>query len=82
MTSAQYDVGYGIGHAAAMAKISDLNERDPFWRSAGTLNGDDLDDMAHPDAFSDALDALPECEAAEISDAVHAGISAAMVATS
>lgn len=75
MTATEYAAAHDIGYAAAEARLSDLNERDPHWRDAGGYDRHDLDDAVHPDAFAAALDALPLCDAAHVSDAVHAGVS-------
>jgi hypothetical protein len=72
MTSTDYDIAYTIGRDAGAQVMLD-RAPDTEW---------DLDERVFPDAFSDALDALPQYEADEISDAVHAGILSAWEACS
>lgn len=75
MTAREYAQAHDIGYRGAVSIIGDARELDYDVFATGRLDRDDVDDRAFPDAFSEALEALPELEAPEISDAVHAGIS-------
>jgi hypothetical protein len=57
MTDSQHSVAYRLGYCAATQAIYNLNERDPFWREARSHDREDIRDAAHPEAFSEALDA-------------------------
>jgi hypothetical protein len=63
-----YYVAWAIGFDAA---AHHLNEDDYDYEA--------VDDLAHPEAFSYALDQIPEAEAPEISQAVRDGILAAYI---
>jgi hypothetical protein len=67
MDTKRYYQAWSIGFDGAVAL---LNE--DFWPTLA-----DLDDSVHPEAFSYALDQIPEYEAPEISEAVHDGIAEA-----
>lgn len=58
-----------IGYVHAAERIANLAELHP-----DRDDEEGFDDRVFPEAFSEALDFLPEIEADEISDAVHEGI--------
>ena len=64
MNAHQYFVAASIGREHATDRLSRRCD-DDF---------ESFDDAVFPDAFAEALDALPTCEAPEVSDAVHAAI--------
>jgi hypothetical protein len=75
MTAREYALAHDLGYAEARQVIQDLYEADPRWRMDGTYDREDVDDRAFPHAFEQALEALPQLEAADISDPVHTGVS-------
>lgn len=72
MIEKDYKLAFGIGHDAATQELHGGPHQDHY--ADGTRDHDDLDDAAHPGAFSEALELLANVPAAEISEAVHAGI--------
>ena len=71
MTQDDYNLAYSIGYDAARETWGRLAELSP--------DRDDLygfDDRVHPQAFADALDALPNEDAPDVSEPVHEGIAA------
>ena len=71
MTNDDYMIAYRIGDDAAREVWGRLADLHPDKDDA-----QGFDDRAFPDAFSDALDALPNEDAPDVSDAVHEGIAA------
>lgn len=63
LTDAEYNSAMAIALDHCVAEFDAYSDRDTFA------------DNVHPEAFAEALDAFPDCRAADISDAIHAGIA-------
>jgi hypothetical protein len=70
VTNDDYMIAYRIGDDFAREAWGRLAELSPDKDYAP-----DFDERVFPEAFADALDALPNEDALDISDAVHAGIA-------
>jgi hypothetical protein len=68
------DAAHAIGEDAARGALRGVTD-DAIRGRLVTL--EDIDDTAFPQAFGEALEALPQWEAPDISAAVHEGIAEA-----